>query len=85
MSSEAFKPASRLALDAQVTAGEHIRDCDRCRHLFEIAYEETALSDSTLLNFSERLLGIPNPFFVTTQIMRELRSCPDWPKSIWGG
>lgn len=82
MSSETFKRASRIALEAQVAAAEHVHDCDRCRHLFEIAYEETALSDNVVFNFSERLLGIPNPFFVTTQILQELRSCPHWPKSI---
>jgi hypothetical protein len=63
---------SELMLNAQVAAAEHVRDCDKCRHLFEIAYEEAD---------SEMLLGL-NPFFVMTQIVRELRRCPDWPKSI---
>jgi hypothetical protein len=72
---------SGVALNAQVAAAEHVRDCNRCRHLFEIAYEETALSDNLVPNFSEIVTG-PNPFFVMTQILRELRSCPDWPKSI---
>ena len=57
VSSEALKRASRLALEVQVASAEHLRDCDRCRHLFEIAYEETALSDNLVLNFSERLSG----------------------------
>jgi len=82
VSSEAFKRASRLALNAQVASAEHVCDCDRCRRFFEIAYEKTALTDDIVLNFSERLLGVPNPFFVTIQIMQELRSCPDWRKSI---
>lgn len=67
------------ALDAQIAASEHIRACNRCRHFFEIAYDETGASGST--DFSDRVCG-PNPFHVTVQIMRELRSCPDWPKGI---
>jgi len=63
---------SDMMLNAQVAAAEHVRDCDKCRHLFEIAYEEAD---------SEMLLGL-NAFFVMTQIIRELRRCPDWPKSI---
>ncbi len=66
------KLMSEVALNAQVAAAEHVRDCDKCRHLFEIAYEEAD---------SEMVLGL-NPFFVMTQILRELRRCPDWPKSI---
>jgi hypothetical protein len=63
---------SVIALDAQVAAAEHVRDCDKCRHLFEVAYEEAD---------SEMVPG-PNPFFVMTQIIRELRRCPEWPKNI---
>jgi hypothetical protein len=70
---------SAVALKGQVAAAEHVRDCDKCRHLFEIAYEEALLSDE--LVYSEKVLG-PNPFFVMTQILRELRACPNWPKSI---
>jgi hypothetical protein len=63
---------SQIVLNAQVAAAEHVRDCDKCRHLFEIAYEEVD---------SEWGLG-PNPFFVMTQILEDLRRCPDWPRSI---
>ncbi len=73
------KLRSGVALNAQVVAAEHVRDCDRCRHLFEVAYDEAALSETVV--YSEMVLG-PNPFFVVTQIMRELRQCHDWPKSI---
>ena len=31
--------------------------------------------------YSEMVVG-PNPFFVMTQIVRELRKCPGWPKNI---
>lgn len=68
-----------VALNAQVAAAEHVRDCDKCRHLFEIAFEEAELSDHLVV--SENVM-YPNPFFVMTQILRELRRCPDWPKSI---
>jgi hypothetical protein len=61
-----------VVLNAQVAAAEHVRDCDKCRHLFEIEHEEAD---------SEMVLGL-NPFFVMTQILPELRRCPDWPKSI---
>ena len=82
MSSELIRQASEQILKAQVRAAEHIRDCARCRLLFEIAYEETDFSDDLVLSFSEKI-DIPNPlcaFFVTSQIIRELRLCPDWPK-----
>lgn len=74
-----IKLACARGLNAQVAAAEHVRDCDKCRHLFEIAYEEAALSDKVV--YSEIVLG-PTPFFVMTQILRELRKCPNWPKSI---
>ena len=63
---------SDLLLNGQVAAAEHLRDCGKCRHLFEVAYEE---ADSGMV------LGL-NAFFVTTQIIRELRRCPDWPKNV---
>ena len=66
------KFSSEVMLNAQVAAAEHVRDCDKCRHFFEVAYEEAD---------SEMVPG-PSPFFVMTQIIRELRRCPDWPKSI---
>ena len=59
-----------MALDAQVAGAEHIRVCDRCGYFFEVAYEEVATS-----GFSDLVVG-PNPFHVTVQIMRELRSSP---------
>jgi hypothetical protein len=65
------KFVSEVLLNAQVVAAEHVRDCGKCRHLFEIAYEE---ADSEMF--------VANPFFVMDQIIRELRRCPDWPKSI---
>ena len=74
-----IKLASAVALKAQVAAAEHVRDCDKCRHLFEIAYEEAEFSDNLVMSEEIRY---PSPFFVMTQILRELRSCPDWPKSI---
>jgi hypothetical protein len=40
MSSEASKITSGVALNAQVAAAVHVRDCDKCRHLFQIAYEQ---------------------------------------------
>jgi hypothetical protein len=39
---------SGIALNAQVAAAEHVRDCDKCRHLFEIAFEEAELSDKVV-------------------------------------
>jgi predicted anti-sigma-YlaC factor YlaD len=83
MKPEAIKALTKLwtsvALNAQVAAAEHVRDCDKCRRLFEIAFEEAELSDHLVV--SENVM-YPNPFFVMTQILRELRRCPNWPKSI---
>jgi len=70
---------SRTALDTQVAAAEHIRACGACRRMFEVAYEE--MVKSGFGNYSDMVVG-PNPFQVTVEIMPELRSCPDWPKSI---
>ena len=80
MKSEAYiKLMIGIALNAQVAAAEHVRDCAQCRHLFEVAYEETELSEHLVI--SEKVL-YPSPFSVMAQILRELRRCPDWPKSI---
>jgi hypothetical protein len=70
---------SAIALNAQVSAAEHVRDCARCCHLFEVAFDEAELSDQVV--YSEMVVG-PNPFFVMTQILRELRRCPGWPENI---
>jgi hypothetical protein len=80
MSSGAFKSWIAKALTAQVAAAEHIRDCDRCRHLFGIAYDETNQAENRALNFPEKWGGAPSPLNVSVQILRELRDCPDWPK-----
>jgi predicted anti-sigma-YlaC factor YlaD len=71
--------SSRKALDTQVAAAEHIRDCDACRRMFEVAYEE--MRRLGFANYSDMVVG-PNPFELTVQILPELRSCPNWPKSI---
>ena len=76
MSPAIFKSVIGLLLKAQVAAAEHIRDCDRCRRLFEVAIEEAAQSGN------ESLGSAFNPFQVTAHIRLELRACPDWPKGI---
>jgi predicted anti-sigma-YlaC factor YlaD len=70
---------SQKALGTQVAAAEHIRACDACRRMFVVAYEE--MRRLSFGNYAEMVVG-PNPFEVTVQILRELRSCPDWPKSV---
>jgi len=47
--------------------------------MFEVAHEEMVRSGFG--NYSDMVAG-PNPFLVTVEILPELRSCPDWPKSI---
>jgi hypothetical protein len=47
--------------------------------MFEVAYEE--MNRSGFGNYAEMVVG-PNPFEVTVQILQELRSCQNWPKSI---
>jgi hypothetical protein len=75
--------ATKQALKAQVAAAEHMRDCARCSHLFQIAYQETVSGDVVLDLSGKTAVSNPfDPFFVTSQIVRELRSCPNWPKSI---
>lgn len=84
MSSGRFTHAVRHALKVQAAAAEHLRDCERCRHLFEVAYEETMLLfENEPPNLAEgQFFAAVNPFNVTAQIRRELRACPDWPKGI---
>jgi hypothetical protein len=75
--------ATKQALKAQVAAAEHMRDCARCSYLFQIAYQEI-VSGNVVLDLSGKT-SVSNPFdpfFVTSQIIRDLRSCPAWPKSI---
>jgi predicted anti-sigma-YlaC factor YlaD len=79
MSEALIKLWTPIVLNAQVAAAEHVRDCASCRHLFEVAFDEAELSDQVV--YSEMVVG-PSPFFVMTQILRELRSCPEWPKNI---
>jgi hypothetical protein len=47
--------------------------------MFEVAYEE--MVKSGFGNYSDMVVG-PNPFQVSVEILPELQSCPDWPKSI---
>ena len=83
MSEALIKLWTPIVLNAQVAAAEHVRDCARCRHLFEVAFDEAELSDQVVYSETGQNGGfITNPFFVMTQILRELRSCPDWPKNI---
>jgi hypothetical protein len=34
-------------LNAQATSAAHIRDCERCAHLYSIAYDEAAKGETT--------------------------------------
>ena len=52
-----IKLATPVALNAQVAAAEHVRDCERCRHLFEVAVEEIELSDNLIV--SKRAVSKP--------------------------
>jgi len=68
------------ALDAQVVAATHIRDCARCSRIFGVAYDEAGkhvnIDASGALAF---VRAVPNVFRVTADIWLELRSCPNWP------
>jgi hypothetical protein len=49
-------------LNAQVATAEHVRDCDKCRHLFEVAYEEAdsemVPGSSPFLRYDSNYTGI---------------------------
>jgi hypothetical protein len=46
---------SQKALDAQVAAAEHIRACDVCRRMFEVAYEEMGTSE--FADYADKAFG----------------------------
>lgn len=72
---------ARMALDAQVRAAQHIRDCERCSQIFLIAYDEAFTNLRDTLDSSEALATLetgPNAFRLTADVWIELRKCPDW-------
>jgi hypothetical protein len=64
-----------VTLKAQTKAAQHLETCVRCRRLFVSALEEGAEDEMALLHS----LGEGGAFGLTAKIVRELRTCPEWP------
>ena len=66
----------RQAIDRMIAAAEHIRDCERCRRLYGVAF------DTVLEPLRERnpTLYWEFPFAVLEECLGELRDCEDWPE-----
>ena len=62
-------------LKAQSNAAQHLEACRRCKRLF-VSFLEASAEDEPALIHS---LGEGGPFGLTAKIVRELRTCPDWP------
>jgi hypothetical protein len=69
-----------MMLKAQAMAAEHIRDCERCGHIFEVALFEMSKHRSSDPPDAMILGTAPDAFHVTANIRLELRKCPDWPR-----
>jgi len=76
------KALARMALNEQVAAAAHIRDCNRCSQIFEIAFDEAWINFRDSISYevlaSASATG-PNAFRVTADVWIELRKCPTWP------
>jgi hypothetical protein len=67
-----------VALKAQTKAAQHLENCERRRRLFISAFsafEESAEDEMSLLHS----LGEGGVFGLTAKVIRELRTCPEWP------
>ncbi len=69
--------AHRL-LRAQTKAAQHLENCARCKRLFVSFLEATAEDEQALLHD----LGEGAAFGLTAKIIRELRTCPEWPADV---
>ena len=63
-------------LKAQTKAAQHLENCERCKRLFVSLVEATAAEDGPAFLHS---LGEEAAFGLTAKIIRELRTCPEWP------
>ena len=63
------------ALKEQTKAAQHLETCPRCRRLFISAFETSAEDEMSLLHS----FGEGGTFELTAKIIRELRTCPEWP------
>jgi hypothetical protein len=70
------------AIDRLVTAAQHIRDCARCRRVFEATFEAIGETDNVAKGLPEQLPAAPNPWRVINEALRELRVCKGWPAGI---
>lgn len=60
-----------LALKTQTKAAQHLETCARCRRLFVSALQ--VADDEAVLPLADGAFGL------TAKIIRELRTCPEWP------
>jgi NMD protein affecting ribosome stability and mRNA decay len=80
--SGAIQRRMNQAIDQLVTAPLHIRDCARCRRVFEATFEAIGQVDNAARDFPETFPTAPNPWRVTIEALRDLRTCENWPRGI---
>lgn len=72
--------SKKLAIESMVAATEHIRDCERCRLVYCVAFD--VVLELLKTEFPQWEITYPPPFKVFQVCFPELRKCPDWPKGI---
>ena len=80
--SGAIQRRMNLAIDRLVTATQHIRDCARCRRVFEATFEAIGQVDNAAHDFPETFPTAPNPWRVTNEALRDLRTCGTGPREL---
>jgi len=77
-----YQKRMNQAIDRLVSATQHIRDCERCRRVFEATFEAIGETDNVAKGLPEELPAAPNPWGVMLEALRELRACKEWPIGI---
>ena len=77
----------KQAIDRMVAVPEHIRDCERCRRIYGVAFdtELEALRKThpvDPLRWIEHLAWPPHPYKVLWECIRDLRHCERWPRDV---
>jgi hypothetical protein len=68
------------AIDRLVAVAEHIRDCERCRRVYGVAFD--IVLEALREEYRTLYWEYPPPFRVLEQCFRELHGCEHWPAGI---
>jgi hypothetical protein len=70
----------RQAIDRMVAVAEHIRDCQRCRRVYGVAFD--IVLEALRKEYPTLYWEYPPPFRVLEQCSRELHECEHRPMGI---